>query len=245
MRIVRAAVRLTLRRGARLWRVVAASRCVRLGRSGRAKVDRHSSVDKSAFIHACREGGGAIERALRELDRTFFAQLHRECVRVVRDADVAFDLVQETFIKVWRRCGTYRGDAELLSWMRVILRRTILDRLRRSAPEANVEPARLQQMIDAERATPGAETASADEGAHRAELQAVFERCWRRFREAAPAHAAVLAWVVDDGLTHEDIAHLLERSPGATREFISQCRKRARVHFAEWRALAFGDEGTT
>ena len=32
---------------------------------------------------------------------------------------------------------------------------------------------------------------------------------------------------------------MLERTPGATREFISQCRKRARTYLAEWHALAF------
>ena len=32
-------------------------------------------------------------------------------------------------------------------------------------------------------------------------------------------------------------AALLERTPGATREFVSQCRKRARRYYAEWYAL--------
>jgi len=42
-------------------------------------------------------------------------------------------------------------------------------------------------------------------------------------------------------LTREEIAALLERTPGATREFISQCRKRARTYLAEWHALAFSE----
>ena len=42
---------------------------------------------------------------------------------------------------------------------------------------------------------------------------------------------------------HEEIGELLGRTPGATREFISQCRKRARLHLIEWYELAFGGEG--
>ena len=53
----------------------------------------------------------------------------------------------------------------------------------------------------------------------------------------------MIAWIVEDGLTHEEIGELLGRTPGATREFISQCRKRARAHFAEWYELAFGNDG--
>ena len=48
-----------------------------------------------------------------------------------------------------------------------------------------------------------------------------------------------MAWVVEDGLSIEDIAQLLERTPGATREFVSQCRKRARVYLAGWYRIAF------
>jgi hypothetical protein len=39
-------------------------------------------------------------------------------------------------------------------------------------------------------------------------------------------------------LNNEQIAAILGRTPGATREFVSQCRKKARVYLAEWYALA-------
>jgi DNA-directed RNA polymerase specialized sigma24 family protein len=47
-----------------------------------------------------------------------------------------------------------------------------------------------------------------------------------------------MTWIVEDGLSNDDIAELLNRTPGATREFISQCRKRARHYLAGWYALA-------
>jgi RNA polymerase sigma-70 factor (ECF subfamily) len=43
-----------------------------------------------------------------------------------------------------------------------------------------------------------------------------------------------MAWVVEDGLSIDDIADLLGRTPGATREFVSQCRKRARLYLGDW-----------
>ena len=79
-----------------------------------------------------------------------------------------------------------------------------------------------------------------DDEARRAQLDDCFKRCWERFESAAPSHALVMSWIVEDGLSHEEIAELLDRTPAATREFISQCRKRARVHLAEWYELAFG-----
>ena len=87
------------------------------------------ALNKNEFMQACREGGGAIERALRQLDRTFFATLYARALHTLRDAELARDLVQETFIKVWQRCA--EGTSELRPWIEAILRHTLLDRLRR------------------------------------------------------------------------------------------------------------------
>jgi RNA polymerase sigma-70 factor (ECF subfamily) len=203
------------------------------------------TLDKHAFMRACREGGQSMEQALRALDRSFFALLFRECMRSVRDRDLARDLVQETFVKVWQRCATFQGESELLPWIRAIQRRSILDWLRKPRREvpidaANGEPspeaqARIVELSTQHVATPTDERRSA-------ELQQCFERCWERFERAAPAHAAVMAWIVEDGLSHSEIGTLLGRTPGATREFISQCRKRARQHFSEWYEMAFGTQ---
>ncbi len=197
-------------------------------------------------MRACREGGAAIEQALRSLDRDFFALLHSRAMRLLRDTDAARDIVQDTFIRVWRRCATFQGDSELLPWIEAILRNGILDRLRRSGRELpfddgdamNTEiAARIVELSRHEVATP-------DDDVRRTQVAECFQRCWEEFERAAPRHAAVIAWIAQDGLTHEEIAALLDRSPGATREFISQCRKRARVHLAAWYELAFGKDGS-
>lgn len=192
-------------------------------------------------MRACRDGGEAIEQALVDLDRSFFAVLFRDCMRSLHDAETARDLVQETFIKVWQRCGQFRGTSELLPWVKAILRRATIDSLRRNRRAESLEDAqnnpdvdrRIADLSTDEVPTPESETA-------RHELAECFQRCWKRFDESHPTHAAVMSWVAHDGLSNEEVAELLGRTPGATREFISQCRKRARVHFAEWYELAFG-----
>ncbi len=97
-------------------------------------------MDKTLFMRACREGGAAIEQALRELDRKFFAVLYRDGLRT-RDADATHDLVQDTFIKVWRRCATFRGDSELLPWIKTILRHSAIEQLRWPVHEVPMEDA--------------------------------------------------------------------------------------------------------
>jgi RNA polymerase sigma-70 factor (ECF subfamily) len=184
----------------------------------------------------------AIERALRLLDRSYFPILFRESLRGLRDSDSARDLVQETFIKVWLRCATFHGDSELLPWIKSILRHGLLDRLRRDQRETLFDASDgLDSEVQRRVAELSEETVPRpDDAARRAQLNDCFKRCWERFEAAAPSHALVMSWIVEDGLSHEEVAELLGRTPGATREFISQCRKRARVHLAEWYELACG-----
>ncbi len=196
-------------------------------------------MDRDAFKRACKEGGDAIATALLELDRAFYAALHRDCMRVLHDADLARDVVQEAFIKVWRRCASYQGDSELLPWVRSIARNTLLDCLRRQRPtvvgdfegEVTPEVERAVATLSKDRRD------RPDDELRRAEAEECFARGWARFEQASPQHAAVLAWVVEDGLSNDDVAALLGRTAGATREFVSQCRKRARMHLAEWYQL--------
>jgi RNA polymerase sigma-70 factor (ECF subfamily) len=193
-------------------------------------------MDKVLFMSACREGGAAIERALREIDRAFFAVLYRGSLRSLRDPDAARDLVQETFIKVWQRCATFRGDSDLLPWIKAILRHAAIERLRRTVRETPMEneqgltdeaSRRIADLSEKDNPTP-------ERIAHQRDRAEQFRQGWIRFQKAHPLHANVMAWVVEDGLSIDDIADLLGRTPGATREFVSQCRKRARLYLGDW-----------
>ncbi len=197
-------------------------------------------MEKSSFIRACRDGGFAIEQALRELDRSFYAILFRDGLRTLGDRDAARDLVQDTFIKVWRRCATFRGDSELLPWIRSILRHGALASLRRPVREIALD---ADDTITADTSRRLWELSvegnpSPEQLAHQNEQAVHFQRGWRRFQQEDPLHASVMTWIVEDGLSTEDIAQLLDRTPGATREFISQCRKHARRYLKDWYALA-------
>lgn len=198
-------------------------------------------MDKHSFIQACREGGAAIEQALRTLDRNYFAVLYRECRRAVRDGAAARDLVQETFIKVWQRCATYHGESELLPWVRAILRRTMLDSFRKADRLVPLDDPVLSAEVEQKVVELSArQVPTPHDDARARQLAETFQRCWERFEHECPEQAAVIAWISEDGLNNDEISDLLGRSPGATREFISQCRKRARVYFADWYELAFG-----
>lgn len=59
------------------------------------------------------------------------AKLFGICLRVLKDRDSAEDVVQDTFVKVWRNAGQYRANGlSPMTWLITIARNTAIDRLR-------------------------------------------------------------------------------------------------------------------
>lgn len=196
-------------------------------------------LDGATFAHACREGGRLIEQWLRQFDARYGAALYREAAWALRHAAVAEDLVQDTLIKVWQRCSSFRGEAHPFAWVRQILRRAVLDALRARVPEDPLEDERGELSAAAREALDHLSVNGVirpDEAQQSAVLQDMYRRCYARFAAAHPEHATVLRWIAEDGLEPAEVATLIGRSPGATREFLSQCRKKARPYLAEWYA---------
>lgn len=191
-------------------------------------------------MQACREGGPLVEAWLRVFDRQHGAALYREAAVALRSWQAAEDVVQDGMIKVWQRCATFKGPSDPLGWIRQIVRNTMIDAVRARPPEQPLQDDEGELTPEAQSAVnrlSAGTVPTPDETLRSHEVERVFRRCFERFATAHPDHAMVLRWVVEDGLDNAAVEQLLDRSPGATREFISQCRKKARPFFADWYAL--------
>lgn len=199
-------------------------------------------MDLSAhsFMQACREGGRLIESWLRVFDRQHGAALYREAAVALRSWQAAEDVVQDGMIKVWQRCASFKGPNDPLAWIRQIVRNTMIDAVRARPPEQPLQDDEGELTAEAQSAVnrlSASTVTTPDETLRSHQVERVFRRCFDRFAAAHPEHAMVLRWVVEDGLDNAEVELLLDRTPGATREFISQCRKKARPFFADWYAL--------
>ncbi len=133
------------------------------------------------------EPGGRLPDPSQWVER-YGAALYRYALFRVRDAAVAEELVQETFLAAWRGRDRFAGRSAAKTWLVGILKRKIVDHFRRE----NAGPARegpgdadpiLRQCFDKRgkwRVTPrdwGGDPAAELE---RREFWAVFQRCLTR-----------------------------------------------------------------
>jgi RNA polymerase sigma-70 factor (ECF subfamily) len=87
-----------------------------------------SRVEESAAVAAARQGD---EQAFSTLAEECRRELHLHCYRMLGSFDDAEDLVQETFLRAWRKREGFRGQSTFRAWLYRIATNACLDHLDR------------------------------------------------------------------------------------------------------------------
>ncbi|MFY0409555.1 RNA polymerase sigma factor [Solicola sp. PLA-1-18] len=139
------------------------------------------------------------------------------------DEQDAHDVTQESWVKVWQHLHTWRGEAQLRTWLFTVVGRTALDHRRHRRP-LPMEDAR----IDAH-SPPGASTEAEFAGLALWDVlnRVLSELPWRQ-------RAAWLLRELED-LGYEDIARVLDTTPTVVRGQLHRARKTVATRMEEWR----------
>jgi len=94
---------------------------------GLSIVERPTPEDEAELVAACLAGDVAAQRAL---FRREFGRVNATIYRILGPTREVDDLVQETFIAVFRGLARFRGEARLATWIDRIAVRVALDHVR-------------------------------------------------------------------------------------------------------------------
>ena len=152
------------------------------------------------LIEACRRGDPDAFRALFELHKD---QVYSIALRYSGDAAIAQDIAQETFLKLFTRIGSFRGESGFSSWLYRLIVNSCLDQKRKTR--------RLAPLLDEALAILQSPDLSALDEVVRAELshhlRAVVE-------DLADEQRILLVLRYTQGLSYDEIAAILGTSTG-------------------------------
>jgi RNA polymerase sigma-70 factor (ECF subfamily) len=76
------------------------------------------------------------QQAFAELYRSTSAHLYGVAIRILREASLAEEVLQEAYVAIWHRAGSYAVDrSQPLTWLTAVVRNRCLDALRRREPD--------------------------------------------------------------------------------------------------------------
>jgi RNA polymerase sigma-70 factor (ECF subfamily) len=84
--------------------------------------------DSSDLVRRAAEGD--LE-AYEGLYRRHVGRVHALCLRMARSRSEADDLTQETFVRVWQRLASFRGESSFTTWLHRVTVNVVVAELRR------------------------------------------------------------------------------------------------------------------
>ena len=172
-------------------------------------VERARAGDVGAFEHVYR----------REVGRVYAL-----CLRMTGDAPRARELTQSVFVRAWDRLGSFRGDAQLSSWLHRIAVNEVLteartDRRRRARVVLAEDQAEAEEKSGARVDAPGrAGVSRPDDIETRLDLE--------RAISALPPGARTVFVLHDiEGYRHEEISRMTGSAEGTLRAQLHRARK--------------------
>ena len=193
------------------------ARCTsRIRRSSRrtintSSIHRFDGFDDEAAVEACARGERFALRSLYERESRWLLAV---AMRIVRDRELARDVLQDAFLQIWQRAASYRralGSAR--GWIYTVVRHCALD-VARVAGREEAAGDDIDAIADA--------ASEASRVGHEPELPrgidpTMLQRCLAQLDDPK-RDCIVFAFV--EGYTHEQIAQRLTTPVGTVKSWI-------------------------
>jgi len=185
-------------------------------------------LDDTECMELISRGGRSRERGIVDLFDRYATPIYRYFVRSGLSRADAEDLVQEVFVQVVRKIDSCRGSASVRGWIWAVARNRLISALRKNHPEFTGDDS------DAEAGESQLDSIS---GMAADAIEECVKDGFHRFSKAHSERAQALALLSFQEMSISEVAQFLGRSVGATREYLSQCRKKLRPYLEPCFAL--------
>jgi RNA polymerase sigma-70 factor (ECF subfamily) len=181
------------------------------GEESATRVENARNTD----VELVRRAAGGDVAAYEQLYREHAGRVFGLCLRMTRDRREAEELVQDVFVRVWEKMGSFRGGSAFSTWLHRVAVNTVIENLRakarwRDRHDASADPNAASDSVFADRA-------GADIDLERAITQ-------------LPAQARMVFVLHDiEGHKHREIAELTGLAVGTCKAHLHRARQLLRA----------------
>ena len=163
-------------------------------------------------VNRCRNGSRSSFRELYELYKD---RMYSLCVRMLGNTEDAEDALQETFVRVFRSLGSFRGESSFHTWLYRIATNTCIEHLRKRKREYSDE------CLD----DPDQEITIPYDPEHTDDLKLFIEQALEKLPNGC---RSVFILHAVEGFKHREIAEMLDITEGTSKSQLSLAKEHLR-----------------
>ena len=168
--------------------------------------ESNQNITENDLINGCIDGNRRMQE---ELYRRFSPRMYAVCLRYASNAEEAEDILQEGFIKVFKKLDSFRREGSFEGWIRRIFVNTAIEHFRRKRY--------LQPVTEKEENTL--------EGQYLSILDDLAERdIMALVQQLSPGYRTIFNMYVVEGYTHKEIGDMLGISEGTSKSQLSRAK---------------------
>ena len=170
-------------------------------------------MTEAELVEACRRQD---RRAQKELYDRYNRAMYTACYRICGDFELANDALQEGFLKVFQKLDTYRGESTVGAWMKVVIVRTALNKLRRKKVTEELPLNYADEEIDWG-------TTALD-----------VEYLEKAIARLPDGYRAVFVLIEVEGYKHKEVAEMLKITIGTSKSQLFYAKKKLREYLRHY-----------
>ena len=154
-------------------------------------------------------------KAQRQLYGLYAKPMYNVCLRMLRHAHDAEDVLQVAFVDIFRKIDTFNFDASISAWIKRIVVNRCIDHLKKRRLLTT-------DLDDSYQEVAAPPPVAADEAKPRFTVEAIKKAT----AELSEGYRVVLSLYLFEGYDHEEIAQVLGVSVGTSKSQYSRARRR-------------------
>lgn len=173
-----------------------------------------AAMTESELIDACLDNDRLAQK---ELYDRYSRAMYTAAYRITSDFELANDVLQEAFVKIFRHLAGFRRESTLGAWIKTIVVRTALSRMRREIRMETLEDYHHKDQV-------------VDWGHH---LDADY---LEKAIQALPAgYRSVFVMIEVEGYAHKEVSEMLGISVGTSKSQLFYAKKKLRKSLEKYR----------
>jgi RNA polymerase sigma factor (sigma-70 family) len=175
---------------------------------------KYADIHK-ALIDRCKKND---RLAYTELYRYFCKAIYNTCLRIVKNPDLAEDVMQEAFLTAFEKIATFKGDSTFGAWLKRIAVNKSIDEVRKNL--SIFEP--YTDILDNKIADSTDISAFGDPD----QVHGKVELIKRAMHQLPDGYRLVLSLYLFEGYDHEEIAQILGITESTSRSQYTRARQK-------------------